>query len=307
MQATLADCVPDSTDDLKLWKKDRKKHSWRRLSVFGTMRDDLSRYRQWKDRGRQTQNKHDDKHLFCEACSRDVDRRRPWSTDTHYTHQGLPSHKASARLSTSRKHPASGVLHSTRRYYSASDIKPPQSARRTRQPPNRRMAGTRPVSAPPLSDGANLECSVPTTRRRPDLAQLARVFYRSSIASETSEPEAPGRELKSARAAACSVRRPTPPRSPEQGVSTILDVEDKFTQRLELRRGTEPARFTLPSASCRNLLQFESLEDAHLRLTASQMSACAVTRRVLHGYSERQRARDPSRRRHLNRSEAKFA
>lgn len=48
MERTLTDCVPSGVDDLTLWKRDRQKRPWRRLSAFGLVRDDPALYRRWK-------------------------------------------------------------------------------------------------------------------------------------------------------------------------------------------------------------------------------------------------------------------
>lgn len=48
MERTLTDFVPSGMDDLSVWKRDRQKRAWKRLSAFGLVRDDPSLYQQWK-------------------------------------------------------------------------------------------------------------------------------------------------------------------------------------------------------------------------------------------------------------------
>lgn len=52
MGRTLNDCVPSSADDLSIWKRDRQKQYWRRLSAFGLLRDNPSLHLQWKQQRR---------------------------------------------------------------------------------------------------------------------------------------------------------------------------------------------------------------------------------------------------------------
>lgn len=326
----LADFGPTGMEDINLWKRDRRKVSWRRLSAFGVVRNDPSLYRQWKQQqhqrvasqaeGRKTASDgYGD--MLRTTCATDVKRRQPWSTDLHYTHKCRAQKKPITTTLkgeneeededeegmlafTSGRQAIEGTAHSGRIPRKCVHTAP--SSRNS----TRRYTSTRPASAP-LGTAARIAMrppNQPTTSRTPSLAKLARVFYQSSVVSTTSVPCESSSHCRhggqnEATEYAAQRAQEEPPGDfhlEETSGPETHDHEDSIVDGPAEKTIVVQARGPEDS-SCgkQNISDLGSaekrMENVRLLWAVSQLSADAVTRKVMHGYSERQRAREPNR------------
>lgn len=333
LDRTLIDCVPSGMDELNLWKRDRRKSSWQRLSAFGIVRDDPSLYSQWKHQRQQQQGEAANDEIGEKAdmlgttCSTDAARRQPWSTDLHYTHRrGVPQ-KHPPTSEVENMHPTKETLimsrESNRSKRTESSGNLSRSSTRTKvQPANRRKARARPASAPSgsISERVAIRPSeLPETTRSPGLARLARVFYQSSVASIASMPgsylnQSSGfqdQELHGETAAEEDCPARTPSAIPEIG-SNKVDGKRESSQVVNTTSsvhgrpgGASAVETSVTEESLREIRDAQQpyisgagrrMEGVRLLWAVSQLSAEAVTKKIMHGYSERQRAREPNRR-----------
>lgn len=286
----LAGSGPHGMEDINLWKRDRRKRSWRRLSAFGVVRNDAALYRRWKEQRRHQQMSSHSRGtkidirgqdgMLGTTCAVDVMRRQPWSTDLHYTHKSCAQQKQPTAKPKGEDHAsASNSRLSTTQ--GNSDRIAPNSRTCVHSAPTRslgrRTIPSRPATAPlrPADRFAQRPPHRPESARTPRLARLARVFYQSSITSTAFMSDEcssyRGRGKKTARA-----------ESPEEGrVGPHGEIPDtSFERRDESDLGGAEKR----------------MESARLLWAVSQLSAEAVTKKIMHGYTERQRAREPNRR-----------
>lgn len=316
LERTLTDCIPSRADDMKLWRKDRRKQSWRRLSAFGRMRDDPSLYRQWKLRRHQVGSKDDSKGR---ACATDADLRQPWSTDLNYAHRCRPQPQLIVPWSKEDTDESKDAH--TPNGPSIKAIKGPPVDRESAalsasfRSPRRRVPRTRPASAPSrsLQRITSRHVRRPDTARSPGLARLARVFYESSISStallscatsghpcglanstrdaakwsprDRQAQAAPGPPVcRGLEATGVSRRQPDEVSPPNGQPETAKAPEGGAC----LHRREEQHGIDLTSVKSR-------MEGVRLMWAVSQMSAEAVTNKVMYGYFARARAREPNR------------
>lgn len=323
LERTLTDCVPSGMDDLSAWKRDRQKRSWRHLSAFGVVRNDSCLYHRWKQQRRQrvreiAEGRNEIETTRPTTCAIDADRRRPWSTDLYYTRRCLPGHNSAASIKTGgsqdtrdRHQPqrgggSAGYVPCHRKIVKASAPSRPRTTRRTRSasaPPEAR--GT--ITTPPEGN--------PTTTRTPSLAKLARVFYWSSVASRISVPgmhpnvsshrdyqtqrgHTPGGESSQPTTSAQkqalipeeAVEDVAACRGNDNAIGTVINTHPERTSMLNSTRDAEYACDEIDGVKRR-------LEEVRVLWAVSQLSTEAVTRKIMYGYSERQRAREPNRQR----------
>lgn len=309
----LADFGPNGMEDINLWKRDRRKRSWRRLSAFGMVRNDPKLYRRWKQQRHQHMasqsagREHESEvqgELLGTTCATDIACRQPWSTDLHYTHRcraqrkqttAKPEEEEHGVASTKVGHATQGIASSGR-----ASRKCVHTAPSSRNPPGR-ATPSRPASAPlgPTHRFEERSRHRSEATRTPRLANLARVFYESSVASTASMPSEPSgkrRHADQASAIGC----------PAQATGAYAGQEHS-----EVGSGAEThehgARDTLQERGAEDTFQGNQknsdlggaekrMESVRLLWAVSQMSADAVTKKIMHGYSERQRAREPNRR-----------
>lgn len=325
---TLVACVPSGMDLLNLWKRDRRKRSWRRLSAFGIVRDDPSLYCKWKDQREQQQVAEkgeggEKEDMLGTTCSTDAARRQPWSTDLHYAH----------RCGVQKKRPptSEGGMHTTKeilleskenrskRTASSSNLCRSRIGTKARIE-NREKARARPASAPLGSTTGRVAIRPAESRgttRSPGLARLARVFYQSSVTSIAPMPGTclhqpcvfEGKELHGERGAEGKYPARAPTVIPESGAKKVdarrescqvvkSSVHDRLVGagviatavKEEISQETRDTQPELSGAERR-------MEGVRLLWAVSQLSAEAVTKKIMHGYSERERAREPNRRR----------
>lgn len=324
----LADFGPTGMEDINLWKRDRRKLSWRRLSAFGVVRNDPSLYRQWKQQqhqrvasqaeGRKTASNGYGEMLGT-TCATDVKRRQPWSTDLHYTHKCRAQQKQIAKLkdeneedevgekrvlaSTNGRQAIEGTAHSGRTSRKCVHTAP--SSRNSA----RLSTSTRPASAPlgPAARIATRPSNQSATSRTPSLAKLARVFYQSSVVSTTSVPCESSSYCQHARQnetteyVAHTAQEPPgtvhleATSGPETHDHEVNNADDRAENMIVVQgRGTEDRSWGKQNKSDLGGAE-KRMESVRLLWAVSQLSADAVTKKVMHGYSERQRAREPNR------------
>jgi len=155
---------PHGIEDINLWKRDRRKRSWRRLSAFGVVRNDPTLYRRWKQQRKQQTSSHDrgtktdtrgQDGMLGTTRAVDVMRRQPWSTDLHYTHKICVQQKQSTAKPKDEDH----ALASNSRPGATqgnSDRNAPKSRTCVNTAPSartsaRRSTPSRPATAPVLS------------------------------------------------------------------------------------------------------------------------------------------------------------
>lgn len=323
---TLADFGPTGMEDINLWKRDRRKRSWRRLSAFGMVRDDPLLYHQWKQQRHHRMkvraeggNVESPGHgeLLGTTCT--AGRRPPWSTDLHYTHRYRSRRQQASRKTLGgqhegdeeEKHPQQHNTH-TAEYLLLSDTgcttsEGTRSAGRVRRkcvhtaPSSRKsvtvVSHARPASAP-LGAGDRTTPwppDHPNTARTPSLARLAQVFYQSSIAHTVSD------------SGECSSQR-RHPECPAQGTQELTCRPESCQDEEGKGRRTvivTPAQGDEVETRHRGIRKSKNkpdlggaekrMESVRLLWAVSQLSADAVTKKIMHGYSERQRAREPNR------------
>ena len=272
----LAESGPHGMEDINLWKRDRRKRSWRRLSAFGVVRNDPTLYRRWKQQRHQGMSSHNREQdgMLGTTCAVDVMRRQPWSTDLHYTHKCRSQQKQLSAKPEDAEH----VLDSNSGA-NATEGSSGRTAQKSRMcvQAARRTTPSRPASAPLSPAGRLIQRPPhrPESARTPSLARLARVFYQSSVAcagcmSDECSSHRGHDELTASR------------ESPESGhVGHEGGIKDTPSERRN-----EPE---MAGAEKR-------MESVRLLWAVSQLSADAVTKKIMHGYTERQRAREPNRR-----------
>lgn len=320
LDRTLDDCVPSGMDDLNLWKRDRRKVSWRRLSAFGIVRNDPLLYQKWQLQRRQGAAARVEGlakgEMLGTTRSTDVSRRQPWSTDLHYTHrchaQRHPSLAAREEAPAQREENSQNAEEQgVRSTKSSGDISQNRAKRsRSAQEKGRCALRVRPASAP-LGTAAKVAVrpsDPPDTVRTPGLARLARVFYQSSIASTASMPgvcshHASAVASVNAGPVGCTPRKQES--TPDRGnspVATVLDIAaetgtvDRPTTRSDVLGGTEVPKDAQGRGRAPDIDSLEGrMEEVRLLWAVSQLSAEAVTKKIMHGYYHRERAREPNR------------
>lgn len=329
----LADFGPTGMEDINLWKRDRRKRSWRRLSAFGLVRDDPLLYRQWKEqRDRRLKVQAEDgkvgspepDEMLGTTCT--SGRRPPWSTDLHYTHRYRQQRQRSPRNTLGEQdvqdeeeqqpqqdtHTAEDLVSDT----GTVTIKGTRRLGRIRRkcvhtaPSARKSATvvlrTRPASAP-LGAGERptpRPPDHPKTARTPSLARLAQVFYQSSMrrtASESSQwsserrhPACPARGTRKSPENAklkLSCRSESCEDEMDESGSRIVSVDSAQRKATETHCPEKSKSKKKPDLSGAE----KRMEGVRLLWAVSQLSAEAVTKKIMHGYSERQRAREPNR------------
>lgn len=328
LDRTLVACVPSGMDDLNLWKRDRRKRSWRRLSAFGIVRDDPSLYCKWKDQRQQQQVAEkgeggEKEDMLGTTCSTDAARRQPWSTDLHYVHRCGVRQKR-PQTSEGGTHPTKEILSESKENRSkrtaSSGILYRSSIGTKARIEKRENARARPASAPLGGTSGRVAirpAESPEMTRSPGLARLARVFYQSSVTSIASVPETclhqssvfQGQELRDESGAEGERPARTPSVIPETGGNkvdgkreNIQVVNSGVHGRL---MGAGAIATTVKEESFQETLDTQPelsgagrrMEGARLLWAVSQLTAEAVTKKIMHGYSERERAREPNRRR----------
>ncbi|CAN0321501.1 unnamed protein product [Pylaiella littoralis] len=302
----LVDVGPTGMEDINLWKRDRRKLSWRRLSAFGVVRNDPLLYRQWKQQQHQKVASHaegtktdSDEYgeMLGTTCATDVRRRQPWSTDLHYTHKGRTQQMDSTTKSNEEGNKEEkDVLPSDEGTARSGRI--PRKCVHTAPSSRtsaRRTTSSRPASAP-LGAVARIATRPPNqseTARTPSLARLARVFYQSSVASMPCESalEYPAQTAQA------------PPENVHLEEIDGLETHGhearnvgSHTEKKIIVQGRETEDNSYGKHKKSDLGGAEKrMESVRLLWAVSQLSADAVTKKVMHGYSERQRAREPNR------------
>lgn len=279
----LAESGPHGMEDINLWKRDRRKRSWRRLSAFGVVRNDPALYRRWKQQRHQHMSSHSrgtkidirgQDGMLGTTCAVDVMRRQPWSTDLHYTHKSCAQQKQARAKPKGEEHaPASNSSPSTTQ--GNLDRTAPKS--RMCVHTARRTLPSRPATAPlrPADRFVQQPPHRPESARTPSLARLARVFYQSSIASTACMSDECSSHRGRGKQTVC-------PESPENGCAEPHgEIQDTSCKRRD-ESGLGGAE--------------KRMESIRLLWAVSQLSADAVTKKIMHGYTERQRAREPNRR-----------
>ena len=303
----LADTGPTGMEDINLWKRDRRKRSWRRLSAFGMVRNDPQLYRRWKQQRHQQRasqsegREHESKgqgELLGTTCATDIARRRPWSTDLHYTHRRRAQQKQiTATVEGDHGLASTKGARITQGTASSGHVsrKCVHTAPSSRNSPER-ATPSRPASAPlGPTDIVRSEAT-----RTPRLANLARVFYQSSVASTTSMPSEPSSNRRYAdqtAAIGCPAQASVgeyPGKEHSEGGSGP-EIHERGAEDTSPERGTDDAFEGNPKSSDLDGAE-KRMESVRLLWAVSQMSADAVTKKIMHGYSERQRAREPNRR-----------
>ncbi|CAM9707759.1 unnamed protein product, partial [Scytosiphon promiscuus] len=337
----LADFGPTGMEDINLWKRDRRKRSWRRLSAFGVVRDDPLLYHRWKQQQRQHRLKISAEGAKVESQGQDemfgtmctAGRRPPWSTDLHYTHRHRPQRQQAPREKWEGRHGRNkGEQHPQQRKQQntltgedllSTDTRPITSKGTTRSghdharrkcvhtaPSSRESARvvqrTRPASAP-LGAGDRITPQPPDqlkTARTPSLARLAQVFYQSSVAHTVPE----------------SGEWSSPQRHAECPAKGVLGFPDNHETKLGIGPESYADRRSKSGSRVVNVISARAegreipyqdrskiknnpdlhgaekrMESVRLLWAVSQLSADAVTKKIMHGYSERQRAREPNR------------
>ncbi|CAM9108664.1 unnamed protein product, partial [Hapterophycus canaliculatus] len=308
---TLADFGPTGMEDINLWKRDRRKPSWRRLSAFGAVRDDPFLYRQWKQQryrakllaegGKVKSQEHDE--ILVMACT--AGRRPPWSTDLHYTHRHRPQQRPPRRKRWGIQDEESEKEEQPQKQHidKAEGLASGRVLRKcVHTAPSARKSATivpriRPASAP-LSAGESMAPRPPDhpkTARTPGLARLAQVFYQSSIArtaSEFSEWSSQGHHPE------CSAQgsREFPENAKLEHSCRPETWKDEIAKGRSRTVNVTQAQGEGTATRCRDLGGAEKrMEAVRLLWAVSQLSAEAVTKKIMRGYSERQRAREPNR------------
>lgn len=302
----LVDVGPTGMEDINLWKRDRRKLSWRRLSAFGVVRNDPLLYRQWKQQQHQKVASHPEGtktdsdeygEMLGTTCATDVRRRQPWSTDLHYTHKGRTQQMDSTTKSNEEGNKEEkDVLPSDEGTARSGRI--PRKCVHTAPSSRtsaRRTTSSRPASAP-LGAAARIATRPPNqseTARTPSLARLARVFYQSSVASMPCESalEYPAQTAQA------------PPENVHLEEIDGLETHGhearnvgSHTEKKIIVQGRETEDNSYGKHKKSDLGGAETrMESVRLLWAVSQLSADAVTKKVMHGYSERQRAREPNR------------
>lgn len=309
----LADVGPNGMDDINLWKRDRRKPSWRRLSAFGVVRNDPKLYRRWvqqrhqhmasQPKGREPEGGGQGE-LLGTTCATDIASRQPWSTDLHYTHRRRAQQ---AQMTVKLEEGEDGAA-SNRRVHATQG--PASSGRISRAsahtaPSSRNSAGratpSRPASAPlgPTHRFEQRSQHRSEATRTPRLANLARVFYQSSVstASTPGEPSSNWQHADQAAAIDCP-----PQATGKYYVKEHLEVSSGpetcghgAEGIMQATAGTEDAYHENQKHSDLSGAE-KRMESVRLLWAVSQLSADAVTKKIMHGYSERQRAREPNRR-----------
>ncbi|CAB1099978.1 unnamed protein product [Ectocarpus sp. CCAP 1310/34] len=191
----LVDFGPTGKEDINLWKRDRRKRSWRRLSAFGMVRNDPSLYRQWAQQryqrlASQAEVTNTDRMLGT-TCATDAARRPPWSTDLHYSHRcRAQQQQPGIKQQQQRQQRASiadlPVSDESSIATGLGRLKCVHTAPSSRHPA-RAVAKNRPASAPSGAvERVSPRQDQRETARTPSLARLARVFYQSTVASTAS-------------------------------------------------------------------------------------------------------------------------
>lgn len=309
----LGDVGPNGMEDINLWKRDRRKRSWRRLSAFGMVRNDPKLYRRWKQQrhlqmtaqsnGSEPESRGQGE-LLGTTCATDIARRRPWSTDLHYTHRCRAQQKQKTPKPEEGEDGVASAreAHATQGTASSGRIsrKCVHTAPSSRNPPGR-ATPSRPASAPlgPTDRFEQRSRHRSEAARIPRLANLARVFYESSITSTASLPcESSSNRRQADQAAAIGCRAQATgeysgrkhseagsgPETHEPGAGVTVQ-----------ERGTEDTDHGNQKTSDLSGAE-KRMESVRLLWAVSQLSADAVTKKIMHGYSERQRAREPNRR-----------
>lgn len=305
----LADFGPTGKEDINLWKRDRRKRSWRRLSAFGMVRNDPALYRQWAQQryqrlASQAEGTTTDRMLGT-TCATDAARRPPWSTDLHYSH----------RCRAQQQQPATKLLQQRERRASVADLpasdetsnatglgrlsrKCVHTAPSSRHPA-RAVAKGRPASAPSgTAERLSSRPDQPETARTPSLARLARVFYQSTVAStastlgECSSRQQPSSieclsQGKADPAESACLQAPSQPDAHKDEATKGDNHAETSTGIVQGDRNGDRSS-DLDGAEKR-------MESVRLLWAVSQLSTDAVTKKIMHGYSERQRAREPNR------------
>lgn len=325
LNRTLVDCVPSGIDDLNLWKRDCRKRYWRRLSAFGVVRDDPSLYRQWKQQGRQQGAAQVEiggkREMLGTTCATDAARRQPWSTDLHYSHKcRVPQHSPPV---PEKEHVHASVDSRKSRGQSATptqssgDISRPctpttplsrrlgKPAARTRRPAS--------ASADTASRVAARHAEPPETTRTPGLARLARVFYQSSVASTASmhgaclrhSRDPKGDEPHARRSAdggrSAQITRVTPENGDEEATTRPeagkkgMSSADSHADMASTSRTRDQDRYQKQQSVMDVSSTQKRMEDVRVLWAVSQLSTEAVTKKIMHGYAERERAREPNR------------
>lgn len=309
----LADIGPNGVEDINLWKRDRRKRSWRRLSAFGMVRNDPKLYHRWKQQRRQhtaSQSTGDEpegggqRGMLGTTCATDIARRRPWSTDLHYTHRCRAPQKQKTEKPEEEHHglTSNRRAHSTQGTATSGAVsrRHVHTAPSSRNPAGRNMP-SRPASAP-LGPTARFErrsqhrCEA---ARTPRLANLARVFYQSSVASTASTPGEPSgnrRYADQARGVDCPPQATGEyPGKENSEVASEPETHEHGAGGTIQEKGAK--------GTCHGNQKDADLSGAEKRMESvrllwavSQLSTDAVTKKIMHGYSERQRAREPNRR-----------
>lgn len=326
LDRTLVDCIPSGMDDLTIWKQDRRKESWRRLSAFGVVRDNPSLYDQWKQERHQRRVAHvvGDGQGVKLRTTTEIDgiRRPPWSTDLHYAHQCGAKQPTLSTSAKDRVHTGEDSLRPDKPCTKAAERSVDVRSKSSRTAPCTRKSTrvgtrTRPASAPlgTTRGVAKWSADALETTRTPGLARLARVFYQSTLASTASMPGVRFRNSRDCTGydppseSAVLVDEECPAQEPlgndnieltdtpgvnERDVGTpqrrvegagVVDggvVEDSV-------RGSQDEVDT-----CTRGVE-KRMEDVRLLWAVSQLSAEAVTKKIMYGYSERERAREPNR------------
>lgn len=307
----LANVGPNGMEDINRWKRDRRKRSWRRLSAFGMVRNDPKLYRRWKQQWHQqmastANGREPESRGQCEllgtTCATDIAQRRPWSTDLHYTHRRRPQQK---QITAKPEEEEYGLASTTRAHATQGTANSGRTSRRcvytapsSRNPPGRAIP-SRPASAPlgPADRFENRLRHRSEATRTPRLANLARVFYQSSVTTLPGEPSSffSRRHGGQAEAIDCPAQatgeHPGKERcedgpGPEvHGHAAGETLQERVTEDKD--QGNQK-NADLNGAEKR-------MESVRLLWAVSQLSADAVTKKIMHGYSERQRAREPNR------------
>lgn len=311
----LADFGPNGMEDINLWKRDRKKQSWRRLSAFGMVRNDPKLYRRWKQqRHQQIASKSQGREpgsrgqgaLLGTTCATDIARRQPWSTDLHYTHRCRAQQKQITANPEEEEH---GLAWN--RGAHATEEATASSGRTSRKcvhtaPSSRNPAGratpSRPASAPlgPTNRFEQRSRHRSEATMTPRLANLARVFYQSSVTSGTAslpgEPSSNRRHAGDATALDCPAQATGEcPGKEHSEVASGPETHEHGAGDTPQERGTEDTNHGNQNNSDLSGAE-KRMESVRLLWAVSQLSADAVTKKIMHGYSERQRAREPNRR-----------
>ncbi|CAN0510344.1 unnamed protein product [Ectocarpus sp. 12 AP-2014] len=307
----LADFGPTGKEDINLWKRDRRKRSWRRLSAFGMVRNDPSLYRQWAQQRYQRLASQADvtniDRMLETTCATDAARRPPWSTDLHYSHrcraqQQQPGKKQQQQRQQRASIPALPVSDesSNATVLGRLSRKCVHTAPSSRHPA-RAVAKNRPASAPSGAvERVSPRPDQRETTRTPSLARLARVFYQSTVASTAPTLGECSSRQQPSSIEYLSGEKPDPAESVCFQASSQPEIHEGEASKDDSHAETttsvvhgERNGDTIRSSELDGVEK--RMESVRLLWAVSQLSTDAVTKKIMHGYSERQRAREPNR------------